>query len=92
MVDNEPIRRVFESYDIEAYKMIINKKAKEIIIDEIHLLRDPGRAIKIIYDQLENLRIIITGSSFFILRIKRGKVWRGEKLIIIFIPLACRNI
>lgn len=32
LVDNEPIRKILESYDIETYKTLINEKSKEIII------------------------------------------------------------
>lgn len=87
LVDNEPIRKVFESYDIETYKTIINEKSKEIIIDEIHLLTDPGRAVKIIYDQLESVRIIITGSSSFHIKNKTGESLAGRKIDYNIYPL-----
>ena len=51
LVDNEPVKKILESYDIETYKTLINENSREIIIDEIHLLDNPGRAIKIIYHQ-----------------------------------------
>mgnify|MGYP001609036609 CR=1 FL=1 len=35
LVDNEPIKRILESYDIETYKTLINKDSKEIVIDEV---------------------------------------------------------
>ena len=88
LVDNEPIRKILESYDIEAYKTIISEKSKEIIIDEIHLLTDPGRAIKIIYDQLEGIRIIITGSSSFHIKNKTGESLAGRKIDYYIYPLS----
>ncbi len=80
LVDNEPIKKILESYDIETYKTLINKNSEEIIIDEIHLLDNPGRAIKIIYDQLENIRIIITGSSLFHIKNKTRESLAGRKI------------
>lgn len=87
LVDNEPIKKILESYDIETYKTLINKDAKEIIIDEIHLLDNPGRAVKIIYDQLENVKIIITGSSSFHIKNKTGESLAGRKIDYNIFPL-----
>lgn len=87
LVDNEPIRKILDTYDIETYKTLINKDTKEVIIDEIHLLKDPGRAIKIIYDQLEDLKIIITGSSSFHIKNKTGESLAGRKIDYNIFPL-----
>ena len=87
LVDNEPIKKILESYDIEAYKTLISGSSREIIIDEIHLLDNPGRAVKIIYDQLENIRIIITGSSSFHIKNKTGESLAGRKIDYNIYPL-----
>lgn len=87
LVDNEPVKKILESYDIETYKTLINKNSKEIIIDEIHLLDNPGRAIKIIYDQLENIKLIITGSSSFHIKNKTGESLAGRKIDYNIYPL-----
>lgn len=87
LVDNEPIKKILEAYDVEAYKTIINKDAKEVIIDEIHLLENPGRAIKIIYDQFKNIRLIITGSSSFHIKNKTGESLAGRKIDYNIYPL-----
>lgn len=87
LVDNEPIKKILESYDIEAYKTIINKKYKNIIIDEIHLLSDPGRAAKIIYDQLNGFNLIITGSSSFHIKNKTSESLAGRKIDYNIYPL-----
>ena len=88
LVDNEPIKKILESYDIETYKTLINKNSQEIIIDEIHLLSNPGRAVKIIYDQLENIKIIITGSSSFHIKNKTGESLAGRKIDYNIYPLS----
>ena len=87
LVDNEPIKKILEAYDIETYKTLINENSKEIIIDEIHLLDNPGRAVKIIYDQLKNIRIIITGSSSFHIKNKTGESLAGRKIDYNIYPL-----
>ncbi len=87
LVDNEPIKKILGTYDIETYKTLINKDSKEIIIDEIHLLDNPGRAVKIIYDQMENIRIIITGSSSFHIKNKTGESLAGRKIDYNIFPL-----
>src|SRR3989338_6795235 len=87
LVDNEPVKKILESYDIETYKTLINENSREIIIDEIHLLDNPGRAIKIIYDQLENIKIIITGSSSFHIKNKTGESLAGRKIDYNIYPL-----
>jgi uncharacterized protein len=87
LVDNEPIKRILESYDIDTYRTLISRDSKEIIIDEIHLLDNPGRAVKIIYDQLENIRIIITGSSSFHIKNKTGESLAGRKIDYNIFPL-----
>jgi len=87
LVDNEPIKKILEAYDIEAYKTLINENTEEIIIDEIHLLTNPGRAVKIIYDRLENIRIIITGSSSFHIKNRTGESLAGRKIDYNIFPL-----
>lgn len=87
LVDNEPIRKILESYDIETYKALMNKDLKELIIDEIHLLSDPGRAAKILYDQIPDIRLIITGSSVFHIKNKTGESLAGRKLDYNLYPL-----
>ena len=50
LLDNDPIRANFQTYDIHSYQQFIQPGQKTVIIDEIQLLPDPGRAAKIIYD------------------------------------------
>ena len=87
LVDNEPIKRILETYDIETYKTLINKNSKQIIVDEIQLLSNPGRAVKIIYDQMNDLKIAITGSSSFHIKNKTGESLAGRKIDYNIYPL-----
>ncbi|MDA3802302.1 MAG: ATP-binding protein [Patescibacteria group bacterium] len=87
LVDNEPVKKILESYDIESYKSFINFNSKTLIIDEIHLLSNPGRAAKILYDQLENINLIITGSSSFHIKNKTSESLAGRKIDYNIYPL-----
>ncbi|MDA3924634.1 MAG: ATP-binding protein [Kiritimatiellae bacterium] len=87
LVDNEPVRRILESYDIESYKTLIPPGIEEVVIDEIHLLKDPGRAVKVLYDQREDLRIVITGSSSFHIKNKTSESLAGRKIDYHIYPL-----
>jgi predicted AAA+ superfamily ATPase len=87
LVDNEGTRRVLESYDINSYRQILANN-KEIIIDELHLLTDPGRAVKIIYDQLEDVRLIVTGSSALHIKNKSSESMAGRKIEYFLYPLS----
>ena len=64
LLDNENTKKVLETYDLNTYRSILGRY-KQIILDELHLLSDPGRAVKIIYDQIPHIQLIVTGSSSF---------------------------
>ena len=86
LVDNERTRTVLESYDIHTYKQVLGQ-AKELIIDEAHLLSNPGRAAKIIYDQIPNIKLIITGSSALRIKNKSSESLAGRKIDYLLYPL-----
>ena len=48
--DEKPVADLLETYSSENYKKIIQNQ-KQIVIDEIHLISNPGRAVKLIYYQ-----------------------------------------
>lgn len=86
LFDLEEIRKVFESYNLETYKNLLGQN-KQIILDEIHLLSNPGRAIKILHDLLPDLQIIATGSSSFHIKNKTSESLAGRKIEYHLYPL-----
>jgi predicted AAA+ superfamily ATPase len=74
LIDNDPVRKNFETYDIHSYNQFIGSKNKQVIIDEIQLLSDPGRAAKILFDQIPQMQLIITGSSALNIKTARPRV------------------
>lgn len=87
LVDNESTRQTLERYDITSYQEIIPSKTNLLIIDEIHLLSNPGRAAKIIFDQMPHIKLIITGSSSFNIKNKTAESLAGRKIDYFLYPL-----
>lgn len=93
-VDNESVRRNLELYDVSVYRQIlpIDEKVKTVIIDEIHLLTNPGRAAKIIFDQLDKINLIITGSSSLEIKNRTSESLAGRKIDYHLYPLTFSEI
>lgn len=88
IVDNEPIKSALERYDPAVYRQLLNADSKWIVIDEIQKLSDPGRAAKIFFDQLPQLKLIITGSSAFNIKNKASESLAGRKIDYHLYPLS----
>lgn len=86
LVDEKPVRDVLETYSTSSYKHLI-KNTKQIVIDEAHLIGEPGRAIKILYDQIEGVQIIVTGSSALHIKNKTGESLAGRSIVYHLYPL-----
>lgn len=87
LLDNEPIRKNFETYDQNFYRQMFSTTQKTIILDEIHLLSNPGRAAKIIFDQFPAKNLIITGSSALNIKNKTAESLAGRKIEYHLYPL-----
>jgi len=87
LLDNEPVRKSFETFDQFSYKQIFSNVSKTIILDEIHLLSNPGRAAKIIFDQFPDKNLIITGSSALNIKNKTAESLAGRKIEYHLYPL-----
>ncbi|HCM82439.1 TPA: hypothetical protein DIS60_03685 [Patescibacteria group bacterium] len=87
-VDNESVRANLDRYDSSVYRQLLSDQAKQVIIDELHLLHDPGRAAKIIRDQMPDIQLIITGSSSFSIKNRTSESLAGRKIDYHLYPLA----
>lgn len=87
LLDNEPIKKNFETYDQFSYKQVFSNASKTVILDEIHLLSNPGRAAKIIFDQFPEKNLIITGSSALNIKNKTAESLAGRKIEYHLYPL-----
>jgi len=86
LVDEQPIKDALETYSMQVYKQIIGD-ARQIIIDELHLISNPGRAVKILYDNNRDLQIIVTGSSSLHIKNKTGESMAGRSIFYKMHPL-----
>lgn len=85
--ETRPVKNILEMFDPVAYQNLFNPGDKFVIIDEVHKLSDPGRAIKIIYDQLPNYKLAITGSSAFNIKNRTSESMAGRKIDYKIFPL-----
>lgn len=85
--DNQSTLSVLDRYDITAYQHLILPSTKYLIIDEVHLIKNPGRMAKIFFDQVSDLRLMITGSSAFGIKTKSTESLAGRKIDYYLYPL-----
>ncbi len=86
-VDNDPIKNALDRYDPVVYQQLLASSPRTVIIDEMQRLRDPGLAVKIIYDQLPGYQLVITGSSVFNIKNKTSESLAGRKIDYKLFPL-----
>lgn len=86
-VDTGIVQAELAKFDITVYKQLLDPTRSPIILDEIQRIADPGRAIKIIYDQLEGQRVIATGSSSLHIKNKTSESLAGRKIDYHMYPL-----
>jgi predicted AAA+ superfamily ATPase len=86
LLDEKPILDILESYSSDAYKTLIGNR-KRIFLDELHILSNPGRAVKLIYDQLPGIQIIVTGSSSLHIQNKTSESMAGRAINYNIYPL-----
>lgn len=86
-VDTETIRESLNKFDPAVYRQLLPPDKKIVVIDEIHLLSDPGRTAKIFYDQIPQIKLVVTGSSSFRVKNKTSESLAGRKVDYYLYPL-----
>ena len=86
LVDEKSTIDSLETYSSDNYRKMIGNY-QQILIDEIHLIENPGRAVKIIYDQLQGIQIIIIGSSSLRIKNKTAESMAGRAFDYFLYPL-----
>ncbi len=86
LVDESSIFNILETYSSDSYKSLIGN-ADMIFIDELHLLSNPGRAVKLIYDQLPSVKVVVTGSSSLHIKNKTAESMAGRAINYSLYPL-----
>lgn len=80
--ENRRLMFEFENDPISFLKLYIenNQQKTYLMIDEFQYSKDGGQKLKLIFDQIKNLKIIITGSSSLDLKASLGKYMVGRVL------------
>jgi len=76
--DDVDVIALFENISATRMKKIIGAN-KIIVINEAQSINDIGKKLKIMYDQIEGIQIIATGSSAFELKNKTNEPLTGRK-------------
>lgn len=85
--DVGPTRQSLNTFDPAVYRQMFGTDHKIVVIDEIHLLKDPGRVAKLFYDQIPDVKLIVTGSSSFRIKNKTSESLAGRKVDYHLFPL-----
>lgn len=85
--DESDIREIFENPTSTKLKAIIGKN-KSLVIDEAQRIKDIGIVLKLIIDNIPNLKIIVSGSSSFDLANKINEPLTGRKIELFLFPLS----
>jgi predicted AAA+ superfamily ATPase len=78
---------ILQERTIANYNRLLNNKSL-LIIDEAQSIPEIGLILKLIVDNIPNIKIIATGSSMFDLGIKLGEPLVGRKNTLYLFPLA----
>ncbi len=85
--DNIQIQAVLGSKDFTAIKEYAEGYSL-IVIDEAQKIPDVGQALKILVDQIPNIRVMVTGSSSFELAGQVGEPLTGRKILLTLYPVS----
>ncbi|OGL86530.1 hypothetical protein A3I40_00350, partial [Candidatus Uhrbacteria bacterium RIFCSPLOWO2_02_FULL_48_12] len=81
------VQEVFESGDFS--KILEYAKGYElIVIDEAQKIKNVGQGLKILVDQMPNIKVIATGSSSFDLAGQIGEPLTGRKITLTLFPIS----
>lgn len=85
--DDNDAAQLLENQSIANYKRILSGKTL-LVIDEAQQIKDIGKKLKLMVDELPGLQIIATGSSVFDLSNQLGEPLVGRKNTLHLYPLA----
>lgn len=85
--DRSDVRTIFENQNLSQIQQHIGK-AKKIIIDEAQRINNIGLTLKLIHDELPDVKIIVTGSSALNLADSINEPLTGRKWEYMMYPLS----
>lgn len=78
---------VLKQRTVENYKRLLSGTTL-LVIDEAQKIEDIGAILKLIVDEIQGIKILVTGSSMFDLSNKLGEPLTGRKITFYLFPLA----
>lgn len=82
---------VFNSRNLQKIRSVVTQEVKDdsnlLILDEIQRLDNPGMVAKLIYDELKDIKLIISGSSALEIASRASESLAGRKNLIEIYPL-----
>jgi hypothetical protein len=85
--DDYATHDIMQPKTVENYTSLLGEK-KLLVIDEAQKIPDIGQKLKLIVDNIHNIKILVTGSSAFDLTRKMGEPLTGRKITFHLFPLA----
>ena len=85
--DEIEVQSLFEKASLANFKTFLNKNAL-VVIDEAQNIKDIGIKLKIIYDNIKNVQLLVSGSSSFELASELNEPLTGRKFEYILYPLS----
>lgn len=85
--ENVNVHLELEHRSVENYRRFLNNK-KLLIIDEAQKIPEIGQILKLMIDEIEGLKIIVTGSSAFDISNMTGEPLTGRKYTYYLYPLS----
>lgn len=85
------VASILESFDLEAVKALFSGK-HIIALDEAQTVGNIGKLLKLIYDEMPEYKLIVTGSSSFELLNQLGEPLTGRNVKYTLFPLSIEEI
>ncbi len=85
--EDEDSQDLLKSRTVRNYKRLLGDK-KLLIIDEAQAIPDIGKKMKLLVDEIDGVKVLVTGSSVFDLNNKLGEPLVGRKKTLFMYPLA----
>ena len=85
--DEIEVQTLFEKASLANFKTFLNKNAL-VVIDEAQNIKDIGIKLKIIYDNIKDVQLLVSGSSSFELANELNEPLTGRKFEYILYPLS----
>lgn len=81
----------FAQCSLDLIKKLVPKNSL-FVIDEAQKISNIGRALKLLVDNIENVRVLVTGSSAFDLANRTSEALTGRKTVCMLFPISLQEV